>query len=162
MNANALVDMHVQIKRAVPSSYMPGYTHAVGAWVMLVEELHAETGLWAVEFRVPDEALVGGAWYETLEMRLEDLELLVGAILGLVDALPVCHAEPSHGTKAEITRGRFSRPATCTDEYGHPMCDEHSSRLDLPRDLPYAPALRAVLSLIKHIDRRPPGHGSLF
>lgn len=64
------------LRVAVPSNYTPGYAHAAGTEVYLVQRSHMDAdSAWWVEFRVPDDDLEGGAWYETLEISAADLDL---------------------------------------------------------------------------------------
>ncbi len=61
-------------RRALPSSYRPGYEHPAGSEVLLVESLGPDRLDWIVELRVPDESLVGGAWYDHAELHVTDLD----------------------------------------------------------------------------------------
>lgn len=49
-----------------------GHVHTAGTPVKLVRNLGER--VWLIEVRVPDDALVGGAWYETLEVGYGDLD----------------------------------------------------------------------------------------
>jgi hypothetical protein len=58
----------------IESQQEPGHVHHVGATGILVEPLGANA--WLVEVRVPDPTLEGDAWYETLEVRGDEFELI--------------------------------------------------------------------------------------
>jgi len=61
----------VFLTRPQPSEERPGHEHPAGTEVV-VQEVHGVSCL--VEVRVPDESLVGGAWYDTIEVSIWDLK----------------------------------------------------------------------------------------
>ena len=58
----------------IPSSYRPGFVHQPGTEVLVVEAVDPDQQYWIVEARVPDDALEGGAWFEALEVELDQLD----------------------------------------------------------------------------------------
>lgn len=59
------------ITKPQPSEERPGHVHVAGTEVKVVEVLGAAC---IVEVRVPDESLVGGAWYDTIEVSIWNLK----------------------------------------------------------------------------------------
>ena len=62
----------LQLRYDVPSRTREGHVHREGTEVAFVEPNGDDW--WFVEVRVPDESLVGGAWFETLEVPKGDLD----------------------------------------------------------------------------------------
>ncbi len=69
----------------VASSTRPGHEHAAGTVVRMVEPV--DTEWWFVEVRVPDDSLVGGASFETLEVAERQLQPMVGRNKSSADGL---------------------------------------------------------------------------
>ena len=55
------------------SAERPEHVHRSGTQVALLEPLDPNRSVWLVEIRVVDEALVGGAWFDCIEVRLGEL-----------------------------------------------------------------------------------------
>jgi len=68
------VHRKMKLKIDIESRQKPGHVHRAGAEGIVVERLGR--GAWLVEVRVPDESLVGDAWYETLDVRKGEFETL--------------------------------------------------------------------------------------
>lgn len=66
--------MKLTLRERVDSSYRKGHQHDTGTEVNLVEPLDPERRYWTVEVRVPDDTLEGGAWFETLEVEVTQLD----------------------------------------------------------------------------------------
>lgn len=64
----------IKLKVAIPSRHTPGHIHPVGASGIVVEPLGPDA--WLVEVRVADDDLVGGAWFETLDVYRHEFELV--------------------------------------------------------------------------------------
>jgi len=58
----------------LPSAQEADHLHTAGTQGILVEELGPDAFL--VELRVPCEDLVGGAWYEVMELHAHEFERL--------------------------------------------------------------------------------------
>lgn len=63
---------NVELRVAIPSRQESGFVHAIGSGGVIVEHLGSSAFL--VELRVPDERLVGDAWYETFEVYDRELK----------------------------------------------------------------------------------------
>lgn len=61
----------------IPSEYKAGYFHEVGEIGYIVERLGSKAAL--VEIRVDDPTLVGDAWYDVLELRVSEFEVIRSA-----------------------------------------------------------------------------------
>lgn len=59
--------------RAVASESHPGHIHPVGSEVEMIGYVDPAKQYIFAGFRVPDDQLVGGAWYETLEVSADDV-----------------------------------------------------------------------------------------
>lgn len=68
------------LRVSLPSSFQPGQVHAAGTEVRLVQRVRPdEDSRWWAEVRVPEDALEGGAWYETLDVGGDDIEFSSGS-----------------------------------------------------------------------------------
>ena len=64
-----------QLKALVKSTYRHDYVHAIGTPILLIEPIFASGRLigWIAEIRVDDLAYVGNAWYDYVELLLEEI-----------------------------------------------------------------------------------------
>lgn len=65
----------MKLKVDIESKQEPGYTHPAGSQGIIVEQLGENA--WLIEVRVPDETLVGDAWYETIEVYEREFEKVI-------------------------------------------------------------------------------------
>lgn len=65
--------MNPNLRSDKPSAENPAHVHRAGTPVVLLEPLDPDKSVWLVEVRVPDDTLVGGAWFDCIEARLDDL-----------------------------------------------------------------------------------------
>lgn len=99
-----------QITLRVPleSQHRPGYTHAVGSMGIAVEHLGGDVML--IEIRVPDETLVGGAWYETFDVRSHEIALTGHQVMACAACgakVPVASPEPTDEPPLSISFRSF-------------------------------------------------------
>jgi hypothetical protein len=64
----------MRLRKQINSDFRPGVAYPSGTEVTLIEPLDEWRDTWLVEVRVPDESLVGGASYDTVEVQFVDLE----------------------------------------------------------------------------------------
>jgi hypothetical protein len=62
----------MKARTRVPVEIRPGHVHPAGTEVEVLEWLAPHVCI--VEFMVPDDGLVGGAWYEHQEMERSQLD----------------------------------------------------------------------------------------
>lgn len=96
-------------RRALASPFRPGYVHPAGSEVTLLEPIDPEHRVWIVELRVPDEDLVGGAWYDHAELPITDIDFtseLEEDMRTADNAEPTApHKEPSHVEDVALALG---------------------------------------------------------
>jgi hypothetical protein len=66
--------MNLRTRRPIRSEFHPSQVYPAGSEAVLVQVLDTSRGIWLIEIRVPDEALVGGACYDVVESEMSDLE----------------------------------------------------------------------------------------
>ncbi len=62
----------MKTKRPVSSDFNKDVVYPIGTEIVLVEQLGKDT--WIGEVRIPDDALVGGARWDTVTVKKGDLE----------------------------------------------------------------------------------------
>jgi hypothetical protein len=70
-----MASMSFKTKNDILSKNKPGFVHPAGSEAFPVEQSKKDSDLWIIEIRAPDPTLIGGAWYETFELSLSDLDV---------------------------------------------------------------------------------------
>jgi hypothetical protein len=117
----------MKLRKAVSSEFR-GLSYPPGTEVTLVEPVDDARSVWLVEVRVPDGSLVGGASYDTVEVKLVDLvaEVSTASLEAEADSAEldpdedVAAATRATTKDVELPKGAKEWPRTPIDAHPQP------------------------------------------